>query len=488
MFGKVWWPWSWLKGVGGIGAGSGLSTGIVDLMGPSTKHALHCCLFAVFIVVIEILYGGIRLTDEEVPVFDPIERYGVVWAIVLYVLRFMPLLALPQALFNFLGVVVYNAFPEKVALKGSPLLAPFICIRMVTRGDFPDLVKRNLLRNMNTCQDVGLENFMMEVVTDKAIHLPKHARIREVVVPSTYRTKTGALFKARALQYCLEDEVNILSDSDYIVHLDEETILTRNSVRGILNFAFDGKYQFGQGMITYANEEVVNWMTTLADSYRVGEDMGKLRFQFNALHKPLFNWKGSYVVSQVGAERKVTYDHGIDGSIAEDCFFGMAATRDGYLFSFIEGEMWEKSPFTIHDFLQQRKRWMQGIYLVVHNGEIPFRTKFFLGMSLYAWLTLPFSTSNVYLAAYYPVNCNQLLDTVSCFIMSVTIYMYVLGVMKSFSLYRFGIVKFFLCVVGALLAVPFNALIENVAIVWALFGNKHRFYVVKKETKPPIDV
>jgi egghead protein (zeste-white 4 protein) len=61
----------------------------------------------------------------------------------------------------------------------------------------------------------------------------------------------------------------------------------------------DGKHQFGQGLITYANEDVVNWVTTLADSFRVADDMGKLQLQFSMFHKPLFSWKGSYVVTQV---------------------------------------------------------------------------------------------------------------------------------------------------------------------------------------------
>lgn len=83
------------------------------------------------------------------------------------------------------------------------------------------------------------------------------------------------------------------------MHLDEETLLTENSIRGILNFVMDGKHHIGQGLITYANEEVVNWFTTLADSFRVADDMGKLRFQFYMFHKPLFSFKGSFVVTQV---------------------------------------------------------------------------------------------------------------------------------------------------------------------------------------------
>lgn len=459
------------------------------MLGTTSKHLFHCFLYAVVVIVVEILYGGIHFGDYKPLDFDPFERYGYVGTTVLYLMRFLPILAIPQTLTNFIGMVFYNAFPDKVSLKGSPLLAPFICIRIVTRGDFPNLVKCNVQRNMNICLDVGLENFMVEVVTDKVIpDMPKHPRIRQVVVPPTYKTKSGALFKARALQYCLEDDVNVLHDSDWIVHLDEETILTDNSVRGILNFVQDGRYQFGQGVVTYANEEVVNWLTTLADSYRVADDMGKLRFQLSTFHKPIFGWKGSYVVSQVGAERKVTYDHGIDGSVAEDCYFGLAAASQGYLFNFIEGEMWEKSPFTIWDFLQQRKRWMQGIYLVVHSQSLPFRIKFFLMMSFYAWLTVPLSTSNIVLAALYPVRCWQLLDVVTLFLMGTTIYMYIFGVIKSFSLYRYGVLKFLFCLLGAMMAVPFNILIENVAIIWGFFGDKHRFYVVKKECKPAVQV
>lgn len=268
-------------------------------MHSTSKHVLHCALLFTIIISFEIASGGIKISENQFTTIDPWTTYGHVAAIILYALRLLTFLTLPQVLFNFCGLVFYNAFPDKVVLKGSPLLAPFICIRIVTRGDFADLVKANVTRNMNTCLETGLENFLIEVVTDKSISLAKHRRIREVVVPREYRTKSGALFKSRALQYCLEDSVNILNSTDWIVHLDEETLLTENCVRGIINFVLDGKYPFGQGLITYANENVVNWLTTLADSFRVSDDMGKLRLQFKLFHKPLFSWKGSYVVTQV---------------------------------------------------------------------------------------------------------------------------------------------------------------------------------------------
>ena len=264
-----------------------------------TKHILHCCLLGIVVFLFEYASGIFQPVSDSNKNFDPWTTYGYIGCATLYLLRFLTFLSLPQIFFNFVGLTIYNAFPDKVELKGSPFLAPYICIRVVTRGDYPQLVKTNVTRNLNKCLEVGLENFQIEVVSDKPIGLTAHHRIREVVVPPTYKTRSGALFKARALQYCLEKSVNELADHDWIVHLDEETLLTDNSIRGIINFVLDGKHQFGQGLITYANEDVVNWITTLADSFRVADDMGKLRLQFTMFHKPLFSMKGSYVVTQV---------------------------------------------------------------------------------------------------------------------------------------------------------------------------------------------
>ena len=107
-------------------------------------------------------------------------------------------------------------------------------------------------------------------MTDQAINLNEDKRIIETVVDSTYKTKSGALNKvghlfllifviylsqllivqARALQYCLEEDNNILEDDAWIVHLDEETLLTEASVRGIMNFITADKHSFGQGIVS----------------------------------------------------------------------------------------------------------------------------------------------------------------------------------------------------------------------------------------------
>ena len=62
------------------------------------------------------------------------------------------------------------------------------------------------------------------------------------------------------------------------------------------------------GVITYATNPpqfrsylkyLQNRVCTVADSVRVGEDFGKIRCQLTYLNKPIFGWKGSYVVCNV---------------------------------------------------------------------------------------------------------------------------------------------------------------------------------------------
>lgn len=431
------------------------------------KHLMHC--LALFSLIFLMEYTAFEKHQKNLQSGQAIDswiEYGIVVTLFCYSLKMLVLLALPQSILNFLGLVCYNAFPGKVILKTSPLISPVICFRVVTRGDYPELIKLNLQRNLKTCFDAGLEHFFIEVVSDKVLNLKPHRRVRELVVPESYKTSSEALYKSRALQFCLEPTNNLLADDDWIVHLDEETLLTVNSIKGILNFAMDGQHQLGQGLITYANEKIVNWLTTLADNFRVTDDMGKLRFQLKFFHKPLFSFKGSYVVTQFKTERTVTFDNGPEGSIAEDCYFAIKAFSMGYSFDFIEGEMWEKSPFTIIDFIQQRKRWVQGILLIVHSKKIPIKYKALLGTSLYAWIVLPLILLNFLVVLIFPMETHPLLEGIVHFVGAMNVYMFLFGALKSFSLKRQGFLKYWFFVSCSVAVIPINVCLESIAVVW----------------------
>eukprot|EP00096_Caligus_rogercresseyi_P006422 TRINITY_DN22844_c0_g1_i1.p1 TRINITY_DN22844_c0_g1~~TRINITY_DN22844_c0_g1_i1.p1 ORF type:complete len:474 (-),score=105.53 TRINITY_DN22844_c0_g1_i1:124-1545(-) len=454
-------------------------------------HLLHCILY--FTWLYGFIYFSGALGDNPGGFIDPWVEYGSLLTYFLFLARCISFTTLPQMCFTLSGLLGFNAFPPPVSLKteSPPQDWPFICFRVVTRGLYPSLVKRTLEENLHIIRSLGLENFIIEVVTDTPIGLPEAKSSHEVLVPTDYKPTSGALNKARALQYCLESGVNTLKDEDWIVHLDEETLLTTNSLKGILNFVSEGSSDFGQGLVIYARhppqlknfwQVVQNRICTVADSFRVSDDMGKLRFQLRVFGKPLFGWKGSYVVSRSGAEVAVSFDNGPEGSKAEDCYFGILAMSRGHSFDFIEGEMLEKSPFTFLDFFRQRKRWMQGIFLVVASGRIPLRSRLLLGLSLFSWLTMPLSASNILLSAVFPLSLSPGADITLAFLGASGLYMYFYGFVKQFPIRRYSFPRLLLSIPEILLASTVSIIAENIAILSIWSGDWYGFYIVQKET------
>ena len=69
--------------------------------------------------------------------------------------------------------LVYFVFSRqpRVELKRSVMDAPFLCIRVVTRGLYPTLVNQNVRSHLEVANKVGLTNFVVEVVTDNQFDL-----------------------------------------------------------------------------------------------------------------------------------------------------------------------------------------------------------------------------------------------------------------------------------------------------------------------------
>jgi len=452
------------------------------------RHFLHLCLLGSTLSFF-LLLNGIIIPDEEKndvepdteAKINPWSAYGVL-TYLFYLIRFTLLLGIPICIFNVLGLVLVNIVPPPINLQASPksLLAPFLCFRTVTRGTYKSLVHKNVERNLETVKKVGLENFVIEVVTDNPLDLKKQPHVREIVVPENYVTNNKTLYKARALQYCLEEEVNLLNDDDWVVHLDEETILTEGSVKGVFNFAYEGKYHFGQGVINYTNLGIENLMLTLADSVRVAVDHGMLRFQFTYLHLPIFSWKGSFVVTNAGAERQVTWDHGPESSIAEDCFFAMVAMSKGFRFNFIQGEMWESSPFTMMDYIKQRKRWLLGLSLTFWSPRIPHKFKVGIFFMVWAWTLMPLTTSNILWSILYPFTW-RFFDVCCAFFSCTYVYLFMLGAAKSFSPARIGWCRYIGVILLSLAAIPYVIVGENAAAIGVIFGRKISFDLIQKD-------
>ena len=448
------------------------------------KHLFSVLTLFALIGSISFVRGGIFVDDKSR--FNPMERYGIIWSCLLFFMQMTIFIPIPFMILNFLGVVLLNVFVPKPKLQRSPLLGPFLCFRVVTRGLYPHLVRENVRHNLQLCEMVGLHNFIFEVVTDSPIQLQQTTRSREVVVPSNYKTRSGALFKARALQYALEPEVDILSAGDYIVHLDEETLLTEEAVIGIINFAGAGEYSFGQGVIKYGKGKIVNWITTLADSVRVGIDYGCIRFSLGVLHKPVFSWKGSFIVADAESEKNITFDHGPEASIAEDCFFACVAFSKGYNFGFVEGEMLESSTFTLFDFIQQRKRWMHGIFLTAASKKIPLRYKAGPVLMSFAGMTMPANVLMIAVNMVWPMPSYPILNIAYCFLLGTIVYLFILGTLQTFCYRKYGLIKCLALVLATVFCGLVACVLENISSVlvfWTPRVSSGGFYVVKKDAQ-----
>ena len=377
-----------------------------------------------------------------------------------------------------------NTYPKTPTLKLPRSKIPFMCFRVVTRGLYPDLVRKNVERNIQTCQKVGNDNFKFEVVTDNSgsLNLQKSLLVHELVVPTGNVTRNNSQFKARALQYCNEPEVSMLSNDDWVVHLDEETLLTEASAIGLANFASEDHGDVGQGVISYANEEIVNWWTTLADSVRVSVDMGMMRFCFRVLNCPLMGFKGSYIIAKESVEKNVGFDFGPKGSVAEDVMFALVAWGRGYKFNFVEGEMWEKSPFTIKDYLKQRKRWFVGHMFTLLNGEIPLKCKIGMIPTDLGWFLLIGNILNFPASFMFPIPLPLALNVLAGCMGGLILFMFLFGSIKSFSLRKYGLFRKILIVLGTIPIIPLAACLDAAASVYG-FYTRHSggFHIVKKD-------
>lgn len=175
---------------------------------PSTKFLIHrLSLFGFIFFHHQFMNVKTHDKSDQTADFDPFLKYGY-WTYLLCFIRSLVLLSFPQTLSSFLGLIFYNPFRNQPLLKEGPQNATFsICFRVVTRGNYPKLVDCNVKRNFKTCLDVGLENFSFEIATDQPLNLTfNHNKVREIVIPECYETKTCARFKVKILRFLIRYE------------------------------------------------------------------------------------------------------------------------------------------------------------------------------------------------------------------------------------------------------------------------------------------
>jgi egghead protein (zeste-white 4 protein) len=438
--------------------------------------------------------GGIWYGANQVATTGAVEWvYSESETVILSVTRCSYFLNILYEGWSFIGLLIFMA--RKPATIPSPVPSlpqgVKVVLRIVTRGQNGALVKRNVEHILGQLARLKrTDDHIVEVVTD---HLHPELTdlqhlIHEIVVPENYQPACdGELtrFKARALQYAIENST--AQDDDWIVHLDEETRFDDAFLLHLPEFI--NKHQQGhmiaQGAIRYIPEffeGFQHFLCTLADSLRVTDDLARFQLQLR-MGKCWFGIKGSFLVIPNRTEKLIGFNHGNDGSMTEDTFFAMKASELKVPFAFLEGSMFEKSPFSLLDFLKQRRRWFAGLRLVVFSKKISGWYLIGLGLSLLAWALAPLMWISFLVFLAVPFRMSAAVESSLGALFGIFIMLYIHGFIMSVTpettQSRLKLVGMFIC---QLLFIPVICVLESAAVAYALCCPPDGFHVVKKNT------
>ncbi|HSX45048.1 MAG TPA: hypothetical protein VLF39_02990 [Candidatus Saccharimonadales bacterium] len=146
-------------------------------------------------------------------------------------------------------------YPRPHELDNVRPIKRLVSLRIVSKGTNVEVLTDTIRRCQKEMAKTPLFPYVIEVVTDtNNIKLPEPNKdLKYIMVPEDYSTKNNSLYKARALQYAVENSE--LPDNAWIVHLDEETQITRSGIKGICKMIREeersGKLRIGQGAILY---------------------------------------------------------------------------------------------------------------------------------------------------------------------------------------------------------------------------------------------
>lgn len=445
-------------------------------------------LAAYYLMLILITAAGILYGYYFSDLFFPSDKPHLV-ELILNLLKLSWLIPLPYALMNFYSFARYPVFIRPTPPPVTKPLGAQLIFRFVTRGHNPKLICETTGRAYRELSAVLPDDaWMIEVVSDNPLDIDcLNDKIRLITVPADYRPAKGAKYKARALNYAMT--ASPAKPDDWIIHLDEETGFDRDTVRAIHQFVFQQRRalalkqqaypKIGQGVILYGKNTIVNWLTTLADSIRVGDDYGRFRLQFEH-GKSYFGLHGSFIVINNALEQMIGFDHSPAGNITEDCYFALIAQSMGVEYSFIHAFMHERSPFNLRDFAQQRRRWFGGLWLCVLSPDLPLKERWILGTFMVLWSLSWLCIVMVYVNFLYPTGTPTWLAVMGGVSFLYYVSLYIIGYLRTFNHQKhWG--RYLGGLLAQIILIPFFSIMEGAGVLYGLLSPPRDFFIVKKE-------
>ncbi len=232
---------------------------------------------------------------------------------------------------------------------------PRVIFQITTKGKIP-IVQESIDRINAVCKEIGYEKYELWVVTDV---WEKFQNCRTITVPQSYAC--NAIHKGRALQYAVEIRKTEKKNTEdiFIFHLDDESLITKQTLCSILSFLEDSPAPISEGLIVYPvqKEERIT-ITHLLDTLRPFCCFECMEFMKSG-HPAYMH--GSNLLARSDVEERVGWENG--KTIAEDSLFAISARiKCGErIFGWHGGVVEEKSPLSLRDFAKQRQRWFYGL-------------------------------------------------------------------------------------------------------------------------------
>jgi egghead protein (zeste-white 4 protein) len=388
-------------------------------------------------------------------------------------------LPLAPAVLGLIGLLIYR---RPFHATGAPRsMATSVSFRVVSRGTNPGALVATCRNIHETMAVMPLFPYVVEVVTDRAVGgLPPGTQ--QLVVPPDFRTPNGSLYKARALHYALD--VSAVAEDAWIMHLDEESHISRSLVVGIVDAVCEeeesGRYRIGQGAILYHRNLATHRFLTLADMIRSGEDLGRFHFQ-HRLGITLFGLHGSFILVRNSVEREVGFDFGPEGSITEDAFWALRQMEHGRRCRWVDGYVVEQSCYSVRDFVKQRRRWFVGLWLVAVRAPSALRWRLALGTSTALWSISWIAVTYTYVNLATGVSTPLPIRLIGNFVFAFYLVEYVLGLKINLDhrppIGRLAAAKLYALQV---ILVPVFQLMEGASVLYGIVRPDMRFHIVRK--------
>lgn len=254
----------------------------------------------------------------------------------------------------------------------------------------------------------NLDNWRVDVVTedystalDEIKELYKDQQnVNIVVVPRTYRTKSGSINKSRALQFGLDYHIenNEINEETWFFHLDDDASIGPDTVAAIAeHIKYKGdKYYIAQGVLAFPHHLSKSLIAKYADSMRPTDDLTRFYFFTSLVKIPLVGLHGENLLVRSDVEAKIGWDNG-SRPISDDSCFGLRFSEQfPGKSSFLPAFTYGASPSSVRDMLRQRRRWLVDLTNLGFFGPLPWKYRLIFIYSVLFWSSM--ITQNVILA------------------------------------------------------------------------------------------